>query len=812
MALALAPQWRCFGHLRRARLRADRDGPSRCSTGRAGTPSGRSRPFGRVARADRGRVGGGLAGLAGGAVLQRHHRGRERRLLPAHLAQLRGGADSARGRSCACRPRRRRRPGAGSPAARRGRRWRRARSDTGPPPWTAKAGRDRRRRRVEGERSESLPERLLGHRAPASARGRRCRVDVEVEGTNRTPGRCGVTRTGTARLPPTHVVGAPRRRRSGRSAGWAQPVPAPCRQEGSRRAAGPRPADVRRRPRARVERPARPPRLAGVGVQRVRELAWAGVGGVEPVDREPQGGAGDGEDHGDAGHEQRATSHGAPAGPPGTAGRARAAGRGRAAPRRNRRPARCPGRARGRTGRPRARARRRRPPRRPAPHAGAASAAARDDARRCRRRPRPAPAAPRGRSRRARRRRGPAPRTASQTRAPDQRPRRRTGGAAARTRRAGRSRRARRRQPEPAGPPGIEHARRNRAGSATSSDHSTWAASGASTSGSRAERRSRPPSAAAELSPAGEATSARTATASSAEAGERPDQPARVAEQDAEHREVGRSRRRRPRPAAARSASPNARASARALSPWCCRLAGSMRGGRSCGRVVDRRAVDVGGVQPGEAPSRQERREVGVVGQDPVDLDGEAGATGYGAAAAYTPTRAALPREVSNMIAGPVVPRASKFSATPPSAASGCRLTKASAPHRQASSASVNRKTSRCAAAAPVSARDGLQQGRHARRRRRCRRGRLDRVVVGQRKSRPVGAVPGRTATTLRTRAIAVSPARRTPRRQRPAPGCRGRARRGCATNSSTTGRSRRCRRRASARRSAPRARTPARR
>ncbi len=49
------------------------------------------------------------------------------------------------------------------------------------------------------------------------------------------------------------------------------------------------------------------------------------------------------------------------------------------------------------------------------------------------------------------------------------------------------------------------------------------------------------------------------------------------------------------------------------------------RGGQVGGRVVDRRAVDVRRVQPGEA-GLAERGEVGVVRQQPVDLDGERGA------------------------------------------------------------------------------------------------------------------------------------------------------------------------------------------
>ena len=43
--------------------------------------------------------------------------------------------------------------------------------------------------------------------------------------------------------------------------------------------------------------------------------------------------------------------------------------------------------------------------------------------------------------------------------------------------------------------------------------------------------------------------------------------------------------------------------------------------------------------------------------------------TGSGTASPYRSTTPALPREVSNMMAGPVEPRASKLSTTPPSAA-----------------------------------------------------------------------------------------------------------------------------------------------
>ena len=70
------------------------------------------------------------------------------------------------------------------------------------------------------------------------------------------------------------------------------------------------------------------------------------------------------------------------------------------------------------------------------------------------------------------------------------------------------------------------------------------------------------------------------------------------------------------------------------------------------------------------------------------------------------PTRSALSGEVSNMTTGPVLPRASRLSTTPPSAASGCVEANAAAPHRHASSASVSTKTMSLRGAGPaVSAR-----------------------------------------------------------------------------------------------------------
>jgi len=81
-------------------------------------------------------------------------------------------------------------------------------------------------------------------------------------------------------------------------------------------------------------------------------------------------------------------------------------------------------------------------------------------------------------------------------------------------------------------------------------------------------------------------------------------------------------------------------------------------------------------------------------------------ATGRGATEPYSPTRSALPELVSNITDGPVEPRDSMFNTTARPAPSGFRVTNDSAPHRHASSASVNRNTTSSAGGAPeVSAR-----------------------------------------------------------------------------------------------------------
>ncbi|RAO47273.1 hypothetical protein PSN01_04898 [Micromonospora saelicesensis] len=65
-------------------------------------------------------------------------------------------------------------------------------------------------------------------------------------------------------------------------------------------------------------------------------------------------------------------------------------------------------------------------------------------------------------------------------------------------------------------------------------------------------------------------------------------------------------------------------------------------------------------------------------------------------------TSFALFRDVSNMITGPVEPRASRLSTTPPSAASGWLAANAAAPQRHASSASVSTKTMSLRGRGPV--------------------------------------------------------------------------------------------------------------
>ncbi len=111
------------------------------------------------------------------------------------------------------------------------------------------------------------------------------------------------------------------------------------------------------------------------------------------------------------------------------------------------------------------------------------------------------------------------------------------------------------------------------------------------------------------------------------------------------------------------------------------------------------------------------------------------------------------------MIGGPVVPRASKLSTTPPPEASGCEAANASAPQRQASSASVSTTTTSLRSCGPsVSARTDSSNAETPA---------ASSAAPGPvsteswwaiRNSRPVGSEPGRTATTLRTRAISVEP------------------------------------------------------
>jgi hypothetical protein len=65
---------------------------------------------------------------------------------------------------------------------------------------------------------------------------------------------------------------------------------------------------------------------------------------------------------------------------------------------------------------------------------------------------------------------------------------------------------------------------------------------------------------------------------------------------------------------------------------------------------------------------------------------------GDGAARANSFINRSLPSLVSNITTGPFVPLASKFKTSPTSLAQGCSVTKALAPSRPSSSASVKRK------------------------------------------------------------------------------------------------------------------------
>ncbi len=111
------------------------------------------------------------------------------------------------------------------------------------------------------------------------------------------------------------------------------------------------------------------------------------------------------------------------------------------------------------------------------------------------------------------------------------------------------------------------------------------------------------------------------------------------------------------------------------------------------------------------------------------------------------------------MTAGPVVPRASKFNAMPPFAANGLLLTKASAPHRHASSASVKRKTTSFTGGGPASIARAVSSSvptpapSSLPPKETCTESSCANSTTV-----PVGADPGRTATTLRTRAIPYGP------------------------------------------------------
>jgi hypothetical protein len=107
-------------------------------------------------------------------------------------------------------------------------------------------------------------------------------------------------------------------------------------------------------------------------------------------------------------------------------------------------------------------------------------------------------------------------------------------------------------------------------------------------------------------------------------AGERPDQVAGIAHQLADHREVGRvlgGRRGQGREVAAAQLTGRGQG----VVPEGLQGAAVQPRRHVLRSVVTGRAVDEGGVQPGEVAVGQQHAEVGVVGQRAVDLDGEAG-------------------------------------------------------------------------------------------------------------------------------------------------------------------------------------------
>ncbi len=105
---------------------------------------------------------------------------------------------------------------------------------------------------------------------------------------------------------------------------------------------------------------------------------------------------------------------------------------------------------------------------------------------------------------------------------------------------------------------------------------------------------------------------------------QRPDQRARVAGQEAEEREVGGVVRRR-FGQRAEIVGPQCPYQCQGVVPVHLQAALIHIGRTVLRAVVGGRPVDVGRVQSGEPASFPKRREVGVIGQDPVHLDGKAG-------------------------------------------------------------------------------------------------------------------------------------------------------------------------------------------
>jgi hypothetical protein len=131
---------------------------------------------------------------------------------------------------------------------------------------------------------------------------------------------------------------------------------------------------------------------------------------------------------------------------------------------------------------------------------------------------------------------------------------------------------------------------------------------------------------------------------------------------------------------------------------------------------------------------------------------------GSGTVSLNRSTSRALSRDVSNISDGPLTPRASKFSTTPPSRPSGCSRTKASAPSRPFSSPSVISSTTSLRSRVPPSARTVSSMAATAAPSSAAPGPIAAESWCAASTTVPDGSVPGSVAMTLSTRPKVASP------------------------------------------------------